>query len=164
MRLSYHALPASPPSHPHTHIIHSLTHPDTATPPISMAYSKHHEESGTYLEVRCYFPRGVVDDHDDENCGRRRGGHVRPGCRCAFVKLVHCARFHLCRAYRHVPLTRPTPSAGHSSVPPSLRPSLFLIPQDFLERLQPLPNDIQRSFHLMRELDKDATELHMYVL
>ncbi|TFJ80402.1 hypothetical protein NSK_008143 [Nannochloropsis salina CCMP1776] len=33
--------------------------------------------------------------------------------------------------------------------------------EDFLERLQPLPNDIQRSFHLMRELDKDATELHV---
>ncbi|GAB5036925.1 sgf29 tudor-like domain protein, partial [Nannochloropsis oceanica] len=33
--------------------------------------------------------------------------------------------------------------------------------EDFLERLQPLPNDIQRSFHLMRELDKDSTELHI---
>lgn len=36
--------------------------------------------------------------------------------------------------------------------------------QDFLERLQPLPNDVQRSFHLMRELDKDAADLHPYVL
>lgn len=41
--------------------------------------------------------------------------------------------------------------------------SFFTLAQDFLERLQPLPNDIQRSFHLMRELDKDATELHVYV-
>lgn len=31
--------------------------------------------------------------------------------------------------------------------------------QDFLERLQPMPNDVQRSFHLMRELDKDAADL-----
>lgn len=36
--------------------------------------------------------------------------------------------------------------------------------QDFLERLQPMPNDVQRSFHLMRELDKDAAELQPYVV
>jgi len=61
----------------------------------------------------------------------------------------------------HAPWTSLAPSLPHHH-PVPLPPSLSN--KDFLERLQPLPNDIQRSFHLMRELDKDATELHMYVL